>query len=63
MFTAFVLICSQHFCFSAAGPAFESEEACVVDFAENGIAVLTEMYPSYTITRFVCYEWKKEIGI
>ena len=60
MFTAFVLLCAQNYCFAVGGPAYVSENECIADFMQNGVPSLQMKYPTYTITQVKCYEWEKQ---
>ena len=39
MFTAFVLLCAQNYCFAVGGPSFQTENECIADFMQNGVIV------------------------
>jgi hypothetical protein len=61
MFTAFVLLCAQNYCFAVGGPAYADENECIADFMQNGVPSLQIKYPTYTITQVKCYEWEKQV--
>ena len=61
MFTAFVLLCAQNYCFAVGGPAYDDENKCIADFMQNGVPSLQIKYPMYTITQVKCYEWEKRV--
>jgi hypothetical protein len=61
MFTAFVLLCAQNYCFAVGGPLHVDEEQCMADFMQNGALFLQIKYPTYTITPVKCYEWEKQV--
>lgn len=61
MFTAFVLLCAQNYCFAVGGPAYASENECIADFMQNGVPSLQMKYPTYTIKQVKCYEWEKKV--
>ena len=61
MFTAFVLLCAQNYCFAVGGPLHANEEQCMADFMQNGTLFLQIKYPTYTITQVKCYEWEKQV--
>jgi len=61
MFTAFVLLCAQNYCFAVGGPAYVSENECIADFMQNGVPSLQVKYPTYTIKQVKCYEWEKQV--
>jgi hypothetical protein len=61
MFTAFVLLCAQNYCFAVGGPAYVDENECIADFMQNGVPSLQMKYPTYTIKQVKCYEWEKQV--
>jgi hypothetical protein len=61
MFTAFVLLCAQNYCFAVGGPAFASENECIADFMQNGVISMQVRYPTYTVMQVKCYEWEKKV--
>ena len=61
MFTAFVLLCAQNYCFAVGGPAYADEKECIADFMQNGVPSLQVKYPTYTIMQVKCYEWEKQV--
>jgi hypothetical protein len=61
MFTAFVLLCAQNYCFAVGGPSFQTESECIADFMQNGVIAMQARYPKYTITQVKCYEWEEKV--
>ena len=61
MFTAFVLLCAQNYCFAVGGPSFASENECIADFMQNGVISMQVRYPAHTIMQVKCYEWEKKV--
>lgn len=61
MFTAFVLLCTQNYCFAVGGPSFQTENECITDFMQNGVMSLQMRYPTYNIKQVKCYEWEKKV--
>jgi len=61
MFTAFVLLCAQNYCFAVGGPSFQSENECIADFMQNGVTSLQTRYPTYNIMQVKCFEWEKKV--
>jgi hypothetical protein len=57
MWTAFVLVCTQNFCFAVGGPGHASEQDCYADLMNNGLPSLQRKYVSSVIVNLQCYNW------